>query len=106
MYPGQRETREKQKTEGAVLPRAPTACCCAELASTGRLLCLSTELQGMSRGQGLDSSVPVQEERSQLGVMGVSRLSEVRLDLCPSPNAQLSTGSTLEECDVSEGVTG
>ena len=36
---------------------------------------------------GLDSSVPVQEERSQLGVMGVSRLGEVRLDLCPSPNA-------------------
>lgn len=49
---GQRETRETQ-TQRSFLPRLHAAGCCVERASAWRVLCLSTELQGVSYGQVL-----------------------------------------------------
>lgn len=62
-YLGQRETREKQKQkEPFHLVLLLHACCCAELASTRRLLCLNTELQGVSRGQALTHLYPFRKK--------------------------------------------
>lgn len=53
---------------------------------------------------GLDSSVPGREEGSQRGVMGVSRLSEVRLDLCQVPMPSSAQGRLSRSVNISEGM--
>lgn len=89
-----REDRGKLERGRNRRSRFTSSSCCRLLRRAGFHLeghCLSTEPQVVSQ------ICTVREEGSQMGVMSVGGLNEVRLDLCPSPDASLSTEKALLE---------